>query len=51
MIKPISVLEYAKREGISRQAAWERIKCNAVKAKKIGRSYVIFIPEKTKNQK
>lgn len=40
-MKLISVAEYAKLEGISRQAVQKRIKAGTVKAEKIGRNYVI----------
>lgn len=42
-MKHLSVTEYAKLEGVSRQAALKRIKAGTVKAKKIGNNYIITI--------
>jgi hypothetical protein len=42
-MKQFSVTEYAKLEGISRQAVLKRIKSGTVKAKKIGKNYIITL--------
>jgi hypothetical protein len=42
-MKQLSVTEYAKKEGISRQAALKRIKAGSVDAQKIGNNYIITI--------
>ena len=51
MTKLLSVPEYAKQEGISRQGAWERIKRGVVKAEKVGKSYIMYVEEKIKRGK
>lgn len=42
-MKQLSVTEYAKSKGISRQAVLKQIKTKKLDAKKIGNSYVITI--------
>jgi len=37
-----SIAEFAALLGISRQAVLKQINCNKIKAKKIGRAYVIL---------
>lgn len=38
----LSVTEYAKKEGVSRQAILARIKRGTLKARKIGQTYIIL---------
>lgn len=47
-MKVITVTEYSKKKGISRQAVLKQIKRGTLKARKQGTQYIIFVATKFK---